>query len=149
MDHVFDHQLVKLRLCLWIREFCRNERVDVLWSMKLGIMMQEDVEMHVWETSLLKLNGVDMCNGNTQSALFYNLENGIDLCLEDTCNQVRSICSGLTLKQFCLNLWPTGIGSDSHKEIGTLVVTIDSQGILTVLDHIARASRVAGRQNSS
>jgi hypothetical protein len=46
-----------------------------------------------------------------------------------------------------LYLWPVGICSDSHEEISTLEMMIDSQSILEVLDQVMAASRESRRKD--
>jgi hypothetical protein len=49
MEHVLEYQVIELRLCVRIRELCREKRIDALWSLELGVMVEEDDEMHVWQ----------------------------------------------------------------------------------------------------
>jgi hypothetical protein len=84
MDHVLDYQVIELRFCVRIRELCREKRIDVLWSLELGVMVEEDDEMHVWQAPLLELNGKDMSHRYPQSTLFDVIHNSSHLCSEDT-----------------------------------------------------------------
>jgi hypothetical protein len=47
MDHVLDHQIIEFRLSVRIRKLCREKRVNILWCLEFGVMVEEDDKMHV------------------------------------------------------------------------------------------------------
>ena len=60
MYHHITDQLVEHRMCLWIRELCRNNGIHLIWMSDLEVPVKPNKQMHVWKTSFLEFNGVNM-----------------------------------------------------------------------------------------
>jgi hypothetical protein len=56
MDHVLQHQSIKLWLGLLIRKFSRDETVNVFRGAEFGVGVEKDDHVHVGQASLLEFN---------------------------------------------------------------------------------------------
>jgi hypothetical protein len=83
MDHILDHQVGEFRLCVWIRKLHRQKRVHIICSPEFEVVVKEDDKMHVWQTSLLELNGEHVGYRNSQGTFFDVIHDGSHLCFKD------------------------------------------------------------------
>jgi hypothetical protein len=64
---------MQLRMSVWIRNFSREELVELIRSVKLGIRMEKDDEMSVRQATLLKFIGVAVSNSLAQASHFHDI----------------------------------------------------------------------------
>jgi hypothetical protein len=126
-------QFKELRLSFFIRKFCRDEAINILWSAELGIWMEKDNHVHVRKSTFLKFNSPDSSNSTTHNTLF------VDVCkkllhfgMKNTNNEIWTVSGNLAWEESFLDLWPVRVGSCSEKEISSMVVMIDCECILAV-----------------
>src|SRR5882724_7900487 len=87
-------------------------------NLQFVLLFEPYQEVHVRQTTLLKLYGIDMGHSMTQDALICDqIKELLLLELEYTCHQVRKVCRCLTWPQSSQNLRPICIGSHSQKAI--------------------------------
>ena len=99
MDHVLHHQLMELRINIRIRNLSREEFVEFVRSVKLGIRMEENNDMGVRQAMLLKLIGVAIANGLSQTSCLHDvIEHLITLHVEDSTDNVWMISRLLARK---------------------------------------------------
>ena len=92
MDHVLHHQFMELRMDIRIRNLSREEFVEFIRSVKLGIRMEENNEMGVRQATLLELIGVAIANGFPQTSHLHDvIEHFIMLHMEDSTDNVCTI----------------------------------------------------------
>jgi hypothetical protein len=136
MDHTLCDGLIKHGLSFRVRDLGRNERVDMRNITNLELLPQEDEEMDMRQTPLLKLYGEDKSKNTSKQAILYVLEHGLHLLGKDTCHNIRTISSGLMSfpliwiiviglirEEVVLDLWPVGIGSHCDEEVWLATVT--------------------------
>ena len=99
------------------------------------------------QAPLLKLNGVEVGSPQPQGPLFDVFDKRLKLGMEHTNNQVRAICRHLAIKKCRGDLRPVRIGSHSNKKVTSSIESIDFQGILQVLLHVASAASKRRRKN--
>ena len=100
MDHVLHHQLMQLRMGVRIRNLSREELVEFIRSLKLGIRMEEDDEMSVRQAMLLEFIGVAVSDGLAQTSQLHDIiEHLIMLHMEDSTDNVRMIPRLLARKE--------------------------------------------------
>src|ERR1700761_7487038 len=105
--------------------------------------------MGMREAMLLKLNGVEEGIDFTQHSISDVLYERHELGPEDTHCQVRTIRGMLAWKEVGLNLRPSRIGCHGDKKVSSTIITVDGQGILTELLHVASAASERGGQYES
>jgi len=138
MDHELFNMFKEGRVGIW--ELRRHKAINIFWSVQLGARLEEDNDMSMRETSLLKLNGVEMSCPSTQYIISDILDKRLKLGTKHSDHQVREISRMLTWKECSLNLRPVRIGSHGDEEIPSSIVPVDGQGILQVLLHVASAA---------
>src|SRR6202023_1223389 len=150
VDHVLHHQFMKHWMSVRIRDLSREELVEFIRSLKLGVGMEKDDEMGVRQAALLKLVGVAVSDGFAQASLFHDIvEHLLALHVEDSTDNVWTISWLLARKKSCFDFWPARIGGHSGKEIGSLEVTVEGQRILTAFLHVPCAPSEGGWKNDA
>ena len=97
VNHTLLHRIKKLRLSFRIRPPGRNSGVDVLWCQHLRALLQKDEEVHVRQTSLLKLDGIHIGNRLAKNPLLvYVLDKSFFLHIKHTRDQVWAVRWRLT-----------------------------------------------------
>ena len=100
MDHVLHHQFMQLGMSVRIRNLSREELVEFIRSVKLGIGMEKDDEMGVRQAMLLKLIGVAIANGLPQTSCLHDvIEHLVVLHVKDSTDNIRMIFRLLARKK--------------------------------------------------
>ena len=81
MSHHIRDQSEQPWVCLRIWKFCRNDGIHFSSSGKLVLPLKPYEKMHVWQTSLLKFNGVNPSDCRVKHLLFDNQVNQENLLL--------------------------------------------------------------------
>src|ERR1700678_4072007 len=90
--HKLLDQLKQLRLLILIWKLGREKAVYVLRSGKLAIRMEEDDQMNMWKTTLLKLGCPNMGHCSSQNTLFINvIHQLLDFEAKYAINQIWSV----------------------------------------------------------
>jgi hypothetical protein len=162
MKHTGGDSFVEQRMKIRIRDFRRHDIIDLFCIADFIIRMKEDEEVHVWETMLLKFNGMNHCDHSSKEPIMDFFQEGILLFLKNTCNNVGTVGSLLLSpliigtwrwrnfsQQLILYLWPVGIGSHGEEDVWLVKGTTNSHGILKKLIHLMFTPRKAGWENDS
>ena len=100
VDHVLYHQCMQLRMSVRIRNLSREKLVEFIRSLKLEVRMEKDDEMGVRKATLLKLIGVAVFNGFSQTSCFHDvLEQLLTLHVKDSADDVWMISRLLARKE--------------------------------------------------
>ena len=76
--------------------------------------------MHVWKSTFLVLNGVDICDCSSENALFHDIfQKAFALEEEHACDNVRSITRRLAREDCIFDFDPIRIGCESDEKIRT------------------------------
>ena len=96
MKHISRDNRVKLRKSNGIWDLCWDERIDLFHSTNFELLFKENQEMHVWQATLLILNGVNQASHFPKVLFILNhFEQGLLFDMKDSSNQVWSIHSRL------------------------------------------------------
>ena len=87
--------------------------------------LQEDNDVGMRKTTLLKLNGVQVGIGSTQHSFRDVLYKGLELSSEGAHHQVRTVMRTLAMKECRLDLRPSRIGSHCDEKIPPSILAID------------------------
>ncbi len=116
MDHTLHNQCMQHWLCFRIRNPSSNDLVNVITIPWLVLILYPNQDMSMRKTMLLKLNDMDTCNGvSKERFLMQVLKESMQLLIEDSANNVRSLRSLLARLKSSLNFWPLRISSYGHK----------------------------------
>jgi hypothetical protein len=96
MEHEFADGFIELWMDVLVRNLGRDEGVDLLCSMYLGLWLKKDEEMHVGETALLIFDGVHQSSNLSKVAIANLLQESLLLLVEYASHQVWTIHRGLT-----------------------------------------------------
>src|SRR5882762_641304 len=141
MDHVLLDQGKQLRLSILIRQFSRQQAIDIIWSAQLVVRVEKENHVHVRKATLLELNGMNVSHCDTKTTTLHDVcHQGNHFGMEDANHQIRAIRCSLAFKELPLDFWPVGISSGSEEEISTPKVAVDGKGILAVTLHVASAA---------
>ena len=91
MDHGLCDSFIEEGLSDRIRYLSADYIIDVFWFTDLVLLVQEEEEVQVRQTSLLKLNGVDHASNLPKGALPDVLEKDLHLLDKDVCDDVRCV----------------------------------------------------------
>ena len=159
MQHAGGDGLVEHGVGDWVRELGRDNAIDLIGITNFVLLTKEYEEVYVRETTLLELDSVDQARYFTKETTPDVLEQGFHFLIEDTCNNVRTICSclmtrivgivAINLQQGLLYLWPVWICSHGQKEIWLLTMSGNGHGVLEELVHVTGAARMSGRQDDA
>ena len=90
---------MELRMGVRIRNLSREELVEFIRSLKLGIRMEENNEMGMRQATLLELIGVAIANGLSQTSHPHDvIEHFITLHVKDSTDNVWTISRLLARK---------------------------------------------------
>jgi hypothetical protein len=163
MEHALGDGLMQDGMSDWVRKLSRDDGVHILSVVNLVPPTKEYEEVYVRETTLLELNGVNQACNFTKETTSNILQQSLNFLIEDTCNNIRTVCSSLMsgrivriticiiveLKQSLLDLWPVWICSHCQKEIWLLAMSGNGHGVLEELIHVTGAARMSGRENDA
>jgi hypothetical protein len=147
MNHELLDKLKQLRMIL--RKLRGHETVDLLWSMQLGMRLEEDNDVSVRKAPLLELDRIKEARNVTKHPILDVFDEGVKLGMEDTRDQVGTLSSCLTIEQLILDFRPGRIGSHGDEKVSSSKMPVDGQGVLTELLHEACATRERRRKNGS
>src|ERR1700724_3473785 len=100
VDHVLHHQFMEHWMSLGIRNLSREELVEFVRSLKLGVGMDKDDEMGVRQATLLELIGVAVSDGFSQASQLHDIvEKLLTLHVKDPTDNVWTISRLLARKK--------------------------------------------------
>jgi hypothetical protein len=147
MKHVLCDTVMELRMEDRVRDLSMDNGIDMVGVTNFVCRLQEDEEVYVRQATLLELNGVDTSSDFTKQTTSDIMQQSLLLLVEDTGNNVRTICSSLTcsiliLQEGSLDLRPIWVCSHGDEEVRFGAITTDCHGVLEELIHVACASLV-------
>src|ERR1700677_894459 len=162
MQHTLCDNLIEDGMGNRIRELSRDDLVHMQGVVYFVLMSKEYEKMKMWETSLLKFDGIDHASDLAEETISNIFEQRLHLLEEDLNDNVRMISSCLMplrtiriiiltieLQQGLLNFRPIWICSHSEKQIWFLTVPCDSHRVLKELVHVTGTARVGGWKNDA
>jgi hypothetical protein len=100
MDHTPLHRLKEKWLGRGVGPLRRDDGVDGIWDKETWVALQKGEEMHVRQSALLKLDGINIRRPFTKDAILVDLlDDELLLQLEATGYQIWSIIRSLAAKQ--------------------------------------------------
>lgn len=97
----------------------------------------------MWETSLLKFDGINVCNCIPKDPIFiYIIQNSLFFYLKDTCYQVGAVIWSLTWEKFLDDFGPLRIAGDSQEDVNMSKVARYCHRVLVLLLHVPWTSNV-------
>jgi len=145
MNHDLLYYFEKLRLCLGIWPVRTDAGIDSIHRVELMLLLEENEEMHMWESSLLEFDGIYFCDWPTKNAILHDIvKEGFLFQPKHPSNEVRAIRGFLSRKQLPLDLWPVRICRHRNEEIDFFEVSSDRHRILENPVHVSSTSDIRG-----
>ncbi len=105
--------------------------------MWLAVFGKKDENVCMRQPTLLKLSDIDSRNRASQNMVLVNvIDQFLQLDLEHSGYQIRSILRLLSEQQRSSDFKPLGIVSECNKRIRTVGPFVDCHGILIILNHV-------------
>ena len=148
MDHGRLDDIVQHRIDRGIWEFGTDQGVYVFRVPQLVFFVQDEEQVHVGKTSLLKFDDVDVGDRDAQNVLLRNVVQQFFLLdVEDSCDYIWTVLRLLSRLEVLRYFRPPGIAGQGEEDVRFAVVSHDGHGVLIVLVHIPRTADEGRRQN--
>ena len=95
VHHALCDGCIKYGLSFRVRDLSRDDRVDMSSIINLEQLPQDEEEMYVRQTMLLKFYGEDKSKDVSKETVFNVFEHGLHLLSKDMCDNVGAVCSHL------------------------------------------------------
>jgi len=100
-------------------------------------------------SSHLEFDHVNVGDDPSEASVLHDVvEQGLQLELEDSCDDVASV-GGVLFLASLNNLWPVGVAGEGDEEVGLAMLSDDGHRVLIELLHVSFSSNKARRQHHS
>ena len=141
MDHGRLDDIVQHRIDRGIWEFGTDQGVYVFRVPQLVFFVQDEEQVHVGKTSLLKFDDVDVGDRDAQNVLLRNVVQQFFLLdVEDSCDYIWAVMRLLSRFEVLCYFRPPVIAGESEEDTQLAVVSHDCYRVLIVLMHIPRTA---------
>ena len=118
IHHDVGDNAVQLRVALRVWDLRTDQAIDVILCAGLVLFSKDQMEVRVWQTLFLELNGAIVSQDPAQDAVVHQeVQNLLDLLNADPGNDVRAVGCSLPRQQAAQDLRLTGIAGDSDENI--------------------------------